>query len=170
MNLRTQRRIAAQILDAGKNRVWIDPEKLAEVAGAITKQDVRKLIGQGIIKAKPLVGVGNIRAKLRREQKKKGRQKGFGKRRGTKTARTPSKEAWIKRIRSIRKELFTLRADKKVTPEEYSKLYRSAGAGMFRDKANLRLQVSKLRFAADADSKDEKKKAGKDAAKPKSKK
>jgi len=148
MNLRTQRRIAAQLLKAGENRVWIDPEKLAEVAGAITKQDIKKLISQGVIIAKPVVGASNFHAKIRRDQKKRGRQKGMGKRRGKKGARTPTKKAWIKGIRAIRRELATLRAGKKITPSEYGKLYRSAGAGTFRDKANLRLQVSKLKEAA----------------------
>jgi len=148
MNLTRQTRLAAELLKAGKNRVWIDPEKLAEVAGAITKQDIRKLINSGVIKAKPKVGTSNIRAKVRRSQKKKGRQKGMGKRRGTKGARTPSKQAWMKGIRAIRKELAKLRAGKKITPMEYGKLYRSAGAGMFRDKANLRLQISKLKEAS----------------------
>lgn len=148
MNLRTQRRIAAGILKAGENRIWIDPEMLSEAAGAITKADVRKLILRGIIKAKPKIGTSNVRAKASREQKKKGRQKGFGKRRGTKHARTPKKQSWIKGIRAIRRELAMLREKKKIAPSEYAKLYRGAGAGMFRDKANLHLQISKMKESA----------------------
>lgn len=140
------------MLAAGENRVWIDPTRIAEAAGAITKDDVRALIAKGVIKAKPETGTSNFRAKVRRGQKKKGRQKGAGKRRGTKHARTPQKKAWIKSIRAIRRELFALREAKKVTPSEYAKLYRSAGAGTFRDKANLHLQISKLKESAEAES------------------
>ena len=32
MNLRNQRRISSKILDAGQHRVWIDPQRLAEVS------------------------------------------------------------------------------------------------------------------------------------------
>ena len=41
MNLTTQRRLAADILKVGLNRVWIDPEQIEEVSRAIT---VRKIV------------------------------------------------------------------------------------------------------------------------------
>lgn len=150
MDLKTQRRLASEILNCGENRVWIDPEQVAEVSGAITKNDVRGFIAKGAIKAKPKVGASSARAKVSREQKKKGRQRGPGKRRGKKTARTGKKEVWIRRIRSIRKELVTLREKKKITRGQYAKLYKMAGSGLFKDKANLHLQVSKFKEAETA--------------------
>ena len=36
MNLTTQKRLAADILKVGVNRVWIDPENIEEVSRAIT--------------------------------------------------------------------------------------------------------------------------------------
>ena len=53
MNLTTQRRLAASILKVGVNRVWIDPEEIEEVSRAITRDGVKQLIDQGIIKARP---------------------------------------------------------------------------------------------------------------------
>ena len=38
-NLTSQRRLAAQILKVGQNRVWINPEKIDDVEGAITRED-----------------------------------------------------------------------------------------------------------------------------------
>lgn len=147
MNLKTQKRLASSILNCGQNRVWIDPEQLSEVSGAITKDDVRRFIVKGFIKAKPKVGASSARAKISREQKKKGGRRGMGKRRGKKTARTGKKAVWMKRIRSIRKDLAALRENEKITRKQYAKLYKMAGSGMFKDKANLHLQVSKMKEA-----------------------
>jgi len=52
-NLHSQRRLAAQILKVGQNRVWIDPERNDDVEGAITRQDVKKLIHEKIITSLP---------------------------------------------------------------------------------------------------------------------
>ena len=71
----------------------------------------------------------------------------MGKRRGKKTARTGKKTLWIKRIRSIRNELTALREKKKINRGQYAKLYKMAGSGIFKDKANLHLHVSKMKEA-----------------------
>ena len=44
MSLKSQRRLAAEILKIGKNRVWIDPERIDEVEVAITREEIRKLV------------------------------------------------------------------------------------------------------------------------------
>ena len=36
MSLKSQRRLAAEILKAGENRIWIDPERIVDVEIAIT--------------------------------------------------------------------------------------------------------------------------------------
>jgi Ribosomal protein L19E len=53
MNLTTQKRLAADLLKVGVNRVWIDPNNLEEVSRAITREGVNKLIQDGYIKARP---------------------------------------------------------------------------------------------------------------------
>ena len=53
MNLTTQKRLAADILKVGVNRIWIDPERIDEVSGAITRDGVKQLIKDGAIRAKP---------------------------------------------------------------------------------------------------------------------
>jgi len=49
-----QRRLAAEVLECGMNRVWFDPTALDEIASAATKDDIRELIEKGLIKKKPV--------------------------------------------------------------------------------------------------------------------
>jgi len=49
MSIVTVRRLAADILGVGENKVWISPEKISEVSSALTRDDVRALIKQGTI-------------------------------------------------------------------------------------------------------------------------
>ena len=69
MNLTTQRRLAASILKVGENRVWIDPNEAEEVSRAITRESVKQLIDQGIIKARPKTGISSYRSKKIKAQK-----------------------------------------------------------------------------------------------------
>ena len=134
MNLKPQRRMAAEILKCGENRVYLDPYLVEDISLAITREDIRNLIKQGVIQKK---GISKQRKNVRHERKKKGRARGLGKRKGTKHARTPKKKAWIKRIRPIRRELRKLRDRKLLTATNYRKLYKNAKGGMFTSVAQL---------------------------------
>ena len=131
-DLRTQRRLAAQVLKVGESRVWIDPENIDEVASAITKEDIRELIEDGIIKRKPQKGISRGRFRKRLKQSKKGRHSGPGSRAGAKGARNPSKRQWIKRIRAQRRHLRELRDSSEIDRHTYRMLYRKAKGGEFR--------------------------------------
>ncbi|MGQ4874115.1 MAG: 50S ribosomal protein L19e [Promethearchaeota archaeon] len=137
MNLKAQRRIAAEILKCGENRVYFDPLLQDEIALAITREDIRNLIKEGIIQKRYKKGISKYRKNLRHERKKKGRARGLGKRKGTKHARSPKKRAWIKRIRPIRRELRKLRDRKMITTATYRKLYKNAKGGMFNSVSQL---------------------------------
>ena len=102
MDVSTQRRIAAAVLDCGIDRVWVDPENLERVKMAITKDDIRLLINDGIIVKKQEKGISSARKKEVQEQKRKGKRKGPGSRKGAKGARTPKKEKWMNTIRPLR--------------------------------------------------------------------
>ncbi|MEJ2277975.1 MAG: 50S ribosomal protein L19e, partial [Candidatus Lokiarchaeota archaeon] len=75
------------------------------------------------------------------KRKKKGRARGLGKRKGTKTARTPKKKAWMKRIRPIRRELKRLRDRKQITRNVYRSLYKKSKGGMFESVAQLKRYI-----------------------------
>ena len=95
-NLSNQRRLASQILDCGLDRVWLNPEATEEIASAITREDIRGLVEEGSIKARPVKGVSRGRARLVAAKRKYGHRKGQGSRRGKKGARTSKKEQWLK--------------------------------------------------------------------------
>ena len=136
-DLKSQRRLAAQILKIGQNRVWMDPERIEDAEGAITREEVRKLIHEGTIKSKPEKGISRGRGRVLHLKKKKGRRSGMGSRTGSPHARISKKEAWMSKIRALRKKLRLLKA-KKIIPEgEYGKLYRMAGSGRFESNADL---------------------------------
>ena len=137
MNLKPQRRMAADILKCGENRVYFDPYLIEDISLAITREDVRNLIKQGVIQKKYKKGISNYRKNKIHERKKKGRARGLGKRKGTKLARSPKKRTWIRRIRPIRRELKKLRERKLITVSNYRKLYRNAKGGMFTSVAQL---------------------------------
>ncbi|MCD6247775.1 MAG: 50S ribosomal protein L19e [Candidatus Diapherotrites archaeon] len=131
--------IAAGLLKVGKNKIWIDPEEAESVKEAITKDDVRELIKNGIIKKRKENEQSRGRARKIEKQKKKGRRKGHGSRRGTAKARTDRKADWINKVRAQRALLKELREKHpdKVKKLGYSKLYRMIKGGFFRSKAQL---------------------------------
>jgi large subunit ribosomal protein L19e len=137
MNLKNQRRIAAELLDCGVNRVWIDPTYMEDVADAITRDDIRGAINDGKIKALRVRGTSRGRIRSRLAQKSKGRRKGMGSRKGTANARRPKKEAWMSTIRSIRSQLGELRDSGKITKRTYREYYLKAKGGMFKSRAHV---------------------------------
>jgi large subunit ribosomal protein L19e len=136
-NLSSQRRLAAQILKIGQNRVWIDPERVDDVDVAITREEIRKLIHEKIITSLPEKGVSRSRAKTIIEKKRKGRRKGSGSKSGSPRAKITKKEAWMTRIRSLRKRLRELKASRIITESTYRKIYMVAGSGKFDSIADL---------------------------------
>ncbi|MHC1586782.1 MAG: 50S ribosomal protein L19e [Candidatus Hecatellaceae archaeon] len=137
MNLKSQRRIAAQVLKVGVGRVWIDPERMEDVASAITRQEVERLIKEGAIRAKPEKGVSRGRAREKHRKRKQGRRRGPGSREGAAGARAPKKRRWVTTIRAIRKVLKELRDSKAITTSTYRRLYTMAKGGVFKSKSQL---------------------------------
>src|SRR4030065_368157 len=128
-NLTGQRRLAAQILKIGQNRVWIDPQRMDDVDGAITREEVRKLIHEKIIVSLPEKGVSRSRAKIIRGKKRLGRRSGPGSVTGAGYAKVTKKEAWMIRIRSLRRKLRELKASRVIAETTYTQYYRMAGSG-----------------------------------------
>jgi len=136
-NLAKQKRIAAQVLKIGEGRVWMDPEAAEDLAGAITREDVRGLIEEGVIVEKQKKGVSRGRARVSARQKALGRRKGHGSRKGAKGARASRKKKWITKIRALRRRLKGLRDDEFVDKTAYRRLYNKANGGDFRSVAHL---------------------------------
>jgi len=140
-DLSNQKRLAASVLGCGVNRIWFDPERAADVEGAISRDDLRTLITEGVIKARPKKGVSRGRARERDAKRAYGHRRGPGKRRGAAGARRPSKTQWVQRIRAIRKTMRALRDEGQIDPHLYRILYRKASGGQFRSIAHMKSQV-----------------------------
>lgn len=136
-DLRNQRRMAAEVLKCGINRVWMDPDRSEEIAKASTRADIRILIKGGAIKKKQVKRISRGRKRKLRMQKEKGRRKGPGSRKGAKNARYPRKRRWIVTIRAIRSYLRELRDQGKIDRHIYRIYYRKAKGGVFKSKSHL---------------------------------
>lgn len=125
------------MLKCGVNRVWIDPSRINDVEDAITTADIRRLINDGLIRALPKQGISKSRKVKIMKQKKKGRRKGHGSRKGKIGARAPAKKQWTKRIRALRSLLKQLRNDGAIEKRTYRNLYSVSKSGYFRSKSHL---------------------------------
>jgi len=138
MDLSNQRRMASEILKCGRNRVYLNPNNLEDIAEAVTRGDVRRLIKEGIIRSRQVRGISTGRKNARMKQKEAGKRKGPGSRKGTKYARFPKKRRWIQTIRPIRRTLRELRKEGNISSETYRYYYRHASGGVFRSIGHLR--------------------------------
>jgi len=138
MNLKSQKRMAADELNVGKNRVWIDPNAQADVSQAVTRDDIRELIEEGAIQRQQPDGQSRGKARKRDEKKRKGRRTGEGSRRGSSGARSPRKDEWVNKIRAQRKYLKKLRDEGDLDKATYRKFYRLSKGGSYPDVAHLK--------------------------------
>lgn len=141
MELKTQKRLAANILKCSKKRIWLDPNRLDEIKEAITKFDIKNLIRDEAIKVKRKKGISKFRARKKKEQKRKGRQKGFGSRKGKRTARLSKKDAWKNSIRVQRRYLKEIKAEGAIERKVYRNLYLKSKGGFFRSKRHIKLYI-----------------------------
>merc|ERR1711959_391478 len=71
------------------------------------------------------------------EQKRKGRHRGFGKRRGKAGARFPVKVLWMWRQKTLRRLLKKYRDAKKIDKHQYHKFYLEAKGNVYKNKRVL---------------------------------
>lgn len=137
MNLKSQRRLAAEILKVGKTRVWIDPERIDYVETAITREEIKKLIHEKVVKSLPEKGVSRARARVLAQKRKKGLRRGPGGKSGPARSKITKKQVWMNRIRPIRSRLRELRNTRVIAESNYRKLYDMSESGVFESKADL---------------------------------
>ncbi|MFH0922713.1 MAG: 50S ribosomal protein L19e [Candidatus Micrarchaeota archaeon] len=133
MSLTTVRRLAAGILEVGETHVKIlDAKRASE---ALTRDDVRALIKDGVIVSTPKKGIGRSKARWKQARKKLGRRVGLGSRKGRALAKVSKKTRWMAKVRSLRKVLHNARPLMK--KGGYRKLYLMVKGGYFRSKKQL---------------------------------
>ncbi len=130
-NLKTQKRIAAKVLGVGETRIWVNPASAVDIAQAMTRDDVRALIEQGLIQERPAKVQTRAKAKERAKRKKKRHGVGHGKRKGGKGGRMPSKERWITKVRAQRRFLREIKESKAVSSKVYRAYYLKAKGGVY---------------------------------------
>jgi len=141
MDLSAQRRIAASVLNCGVGRVVFDEAQASRIKEAITKQDMRGLVKEGIVSAAQKKGVSRVRARKRIVQRRGGKQQGAGTRKGRATARLPSKDRWMAKVRAQRTLLKELRATEKISQEQFKELYAKVKGDFFRSRRHILLTI-----------------------------
>ncbi len=120
MSLVYQKKMAAKLLKTGKTKIWIDPDAIDDVGIAVTKNDMRKLIAGGKVRAKPRLGISGGRSQIVRLKKQRGLRSGPG---STKGGVSIDEEKWMRKVRSQRDFVKLLRKRKIITPTIFRQLY-----------------------------------------------
>lgn len=123
MSVHTVRRLAADLLNVGENRIRINSEGMSEVLSAMTRADVQALIEKGVVKAAPKKG---------RKKKAARKRRGSGSRKGR--GGVSAKEEWMKKVRAQRKLLRRLLELNALPKEDKRAIYMKVKSGIFRNK------------------------------------
>jgi len=124
--LDTQRRLAAEILGIGENKIMFDSLRFDDISKAITRADIKDLIKDKAI-------MKRITGKSKRKKEK--RRRGTGKIKMRIKAR---KKKYIAKIRKLRRYLSEVKDKKIITLQEYQYLRRLAKSGHFKTRRHLK--------------------------------
>jgi len=123
MAVHTVRRLAADLLNVGENRIRIDSASISDVKSAMTRADVQALIDKGAIKAAKKKG---------RKKNVKKKRRGRGSRKGV--GGISDKEKWMMKVRAQRKLLRKLLELGALEKEDKRAVYMRIKSGIFRSK------------------------------------
>ena len=133
MNLEKKRSLAARTLGVGRERVVFNNQRLDEIKEAITKQDIRDLVGAGSISVREIRG---RKAVVRRKSRR-----GMGRVRkhvGNK------KQIYMLITRKLRGYVLNLKDKKAISRDNYYLLRKEIRSRAFRGLAHLKERIQTL--------------------------
>lgn len=125
MAVESVKRLAADILHIGTNKIKIKPEEIKKAEEALTRADVRGLIKDGIVYA--------MKKKGRRKKERK-RKRGAG---NVKGSATVQKDKWMVQVRSQRKYLKQLLKNGALDKKHKNAVYGRIKSGLFKSKKTM---------------------------------
>ena len=137
MTIATVRRLAADLMNVGQNKVRISQDGLKEAEGALTRSDVKGLIDKGVITKLKAPG---------RASKRRDKRRGHGKRKGTSVS---SKTLWMQKVRAQRKFLRMLITTEALKGDAKRDIYRKVKSGIFRNKKAMLLYLKDNQLVAE---------------------
>lgn len=160
MKLKSQKKLASRTLGISSKRIKFNintDEDKKEFSEIISRESIRDLLQEGKITKSAIKGISRTRANYIAEQKKKGRRKGHGSRKGTANARLSDKTKWIEKLRAMRKLLKTLKEEERIDGKVYRDLYRKAKGNFFRNKKHILLYIKQQNLANTVKNSEDKK-------------
>lgn len=132
MKLDKKKKLAAKVLDVGLGRIWINPARQEDIKEAITRQDIRDLVKEKVIRIKPITG-------KRKKVKRKTRRHA-----GKIKKVVKNKKEYILKIRRMRSYLRLLRRAGKLSSKNYLKLRRAAKSVKFADFKQFKEHITSI--------------------------